>query len=289
MSPKTAVPENSAEPGCHHVPWHRHWYLSFVSPLRETWGARGGIGTSPALPLDPPAPLHLPCTFLPVGSLGRCPVPARVGEEEEEGHIQSLGWARALPGSRGHRTPPGALPTATIGVSRLRALTGWALDAQLAPFHCPHRAGRTGRSQEPGRRLCQPRGCCCLPPPAVTASRSCTHDSLPLSCGAPRPSRGGAGSPTAMKGQNSYLPNSSSSSSSPSGPKARGYGSCPTPQGMLRAPMAGMDWRLPWPGAGGGHSASSGSRLLALTRTRFLEKGWMETLLPPQPRPFLKT
>lgn len=191
--------------------------------------------------------------------------------------------------SRGHRTPPGALPTATIGVSRLRALTGWALGAQLAPSHCPHRAGRTGRSQEPGRRLCQPRGCCCLPPPAVTATRSCTHDSLPLSCGAPRPSRGGAGSPTAMKGQNSYLPNSSSSSSSPSGPKARGYGSCPTPQGMLRAPMAGMDWRLPWPGAGGGHSASSGSRLLALTRTRFLEKGWMETLLPPQPRPFLKT
>lgn len=175
MSPKTAVPENSAEPGCHHVPWHRHWYLSFVSPLRETWGARGGIGTSPALPLDPPAPLHLPCTFLPVGSLGRHPVPARVGEEEEEGHIQSLGWARAQQRaphpSRGsahchHRSVPPASPHGM----------GAGCPAGPIPLSPP----RGAHGQEPGAgQAAVPAPGLLLPAPTCSDSHQVMHPRLP--------------------------------------------------------------------------------------------------------------
>lgn len=113
--------------------------------------------------------------------------------------------------------------------------------------------------------------------PALTCSDShhAVHPRLPAlvlrRCQAPLGR--GKGVPQAGKDKTLTYPTLPPPLPLPTGPKARGYGSCPTPQGMPPAPMAGMDWRLPWPGAGDDKSASSGSRLLALTRTRFLEKG----------------
>lgn len=77
-----------------------HWHLPQVTP-------------------DPPDPLRAPSSRWGLwgGSLSQ---PWRVRRKRRD--IQSLGWARALPGSRGHRARPGALPPPLCPASPVGAL-----------------------------------------------------------------------------------------------------------------------------------------------------------------------
>lgn len=149
-------------------------------------------------PGDTGSPRPSQGTFLPLGSLGRLPVPALEGEEEEEGH------------------PVPGLGTGTAGEQRApRPSRG---SATAAVFCEPCRCLGTHRSRtEP----CQPWGCCCLHPAAVTAT--CRAPTPP--CPRPaRPSRGGAGVPPAGKDKTLTYPALPPPPPPPfpRGPKARG-------------------------------------------------------------------
>lgn len=201
----------------------------------------GGIGTSPAVPLDPPAPLQRHAVHLPPGGVsGEASVPARAGDEEEEGHIQSSGWA--LPRGRGHRTPPGALPPWMCPACEL------SRDGHGVPSWPHPPSPRLGaRRQERGaEQAAVPALGLLLPAPTCSDSHRVVHPHLPalvLRCCQTLPGRGRE----SHRQERTKLLLTQLCLLlflSPAGPRP-GYGSCPHLSGCPEPPRPGWSGGCP--------------------------------------------